>query len=127
MQLEAISKPTLESARAALERKAKIYDKLRKGKTGGLNEKQYESLLVDVCSFLLSTWPYEEQFDSKPAGGEWESDSDDVDESLTVPRAPEVVRFASIAKGLTNLGRSHCGIYRRVWTRANCEAIRSAS
>lgn len=48
VELEAISKPTLESARAALERKAKIYDKLRKGKSGGLTDKQYETLLVDV-------------------------------------------------------------------------------
>lgn len=48
IQLEAISKPTLDSARAALERKAKIYDKLRQGKTGGLNDKQYSALLVDV-------------------------------------------------------------------------------
>jgi len=46
--LEAIDKPTLESARAVLERKAKIYDKLKKGKTGGLSENQYNSLLVDV-------------------------------------------------------------------------------
>ncbi|KAJ6513328.1 hypothetical protein C8R45DRAFT_812987 [Mycena sanguinolenta] len=73
IELEAISKPTLESARAALERKAKIYDKLKKGKTGGLNDKQYESLLVD--------------FDSKPSD-HYESDSDDVDESLEVPRPP---------------------------------------
>lgn len=43
-----VSKPALEDARAALERKAKIYDKLRRGKTGGLDEKQYDSLLVDV-------------------------------------------------------------------------------
>lgn len=50
IELEAVSQPTLESARAALERKAEIYDKLRKGKTGGLNDKQYESLLVDVGS-----------------------------------------------------------------------------
>ncbi|KAJ7227135.1 hypothetical protein GGX14DRAFT_628361 [Mycena pura] len=68
LELEAISKP---SARAALERKAKIYDKLKKGQTGGLNDKQYESLLVD--------------FDSKPVS-HFESDSDDVDESLEVPR-----------------------------------------
>lgn len=51
IELEAVSKPVLESARAALERKAKIYDKLRKGKTGGLNDKQYDALLVDV-SFI---------------------------------------------------------------------------
>jgi hypothetical protein len=43
-----ISKPTLESARAKLERKSKIYEKLSKGKSGGLSDKQYESLLVDV-------------------------------------------------------------------------------
>jgi hypothetical protein len=48
IELEAVSKPTLESARTALERKAKIYDKLRKGQTGGLNDKQYDMLLVDV-------------------------------------------------------------------------------
>jgi hypothetical protein len=48
IELEAISKPTLESARAALERKAKIYDKLKKGKTGGLSDAQYDALLVDV-------------------------------------------------------------------------------
>jgi len=48
IELEAISKPTLESARSALERKAKIYEKLRKGKTGGLSDKQYDALLVDV-------------------------------------------------------------------------------
>lgn len=48
-----MSKVTVESARAALERKAKVYEKLMKGKSGGLNEKQYEALLVDVrVSFL---------------------------------------------------------------------------
>jgi hypothetical protein len=46
--LEAISKPTLEHARAALERKAKVYDKLKKGRSGGLNDAQYDALLVDV-------------------------------------------------------------------------------
>ncbi|KAG6865719.1 hypothetical protein C0991_012365 [Blastosporella zonata] len=74
VELEAVSKPTLESARAALERKAKIYDKLRKGKTGGLNDKQYDELLVD--------------FDSKPTSAQYESDSEDVDESLNVPQPP---------------------------------------
>ncbi|KAJ7475800.1 hypothetical protein FB451DRAFT_1397202 [Mycena latifolia] len=73
IELEAISKPTLESARAALERKAKIYDKLKRGQTGGLNDKQYESLLVD--------------FDSKPVS-DFESDSDDLDESVEVARPP---------------------------------------
>ncbi|KAF8348820.1 hypothetical protein F5887DRAFT_1241934 [Amanita rubescens] len=74
IELEAIDKPTLESARAVLERKAKIYDKLKKGKTGGLSENQYNSLLVD--------------FDSKPIRT-YESDSDDVDESLTIPKPPD--------------------------------------
>lgn len=63
IELEEVSRPTLESARAALERKAQVYEKLRKGKSGGLSEKQYESLLVDVrvstrssfCAWLTST------------------------------------------------------------------------
>jgi hypothetical protein len=42
------SKPTLEAAKDALERKAAQYEKLKKGKTAGLSEKQFESLLVDV-------------------------------------------------------------------------------
>ncbi|KAK0204735.1 hypothetical protein DFS33DRAFT_1382635 [Desarmillaria ectypa] len=73
IELEAVSKPTLELARATLERKAKIYDKLRKGKSGGLSEKQFDALLVD--------------FDNKAP--EWEDDEDDIDESLTVPHAPD--------------------------------------
>ncbi|KAI0072538.1 hypothetical protein K474DRAFT_1678587 [Panus rudis PR-1116 ss-1] len=73
IELEAVDRPTLERARAVLERKAHVYEKLRKGKSGGLSEKQYETLLVD--------------FDSKPIDS-YESDSDDVDESLTVPKPP---------------------------------------
>lgn len=56
IELDEISRPTLESARAVLERKAKMYEKLSKGKSGGLNDKQYENLLVDVrhlCTHLL--------------------------------------------------------------------------
>ncbi|KDQ57185.1 hypothetical protein JAAARDRAFT_194353 [Jaapia argillacea MUCL 33604] len=75
IELEQVSRPTLESARAALEKKAKIYEQLRKGKTGGLSDKQYEGLLVD--------------FDSKGSNDVYESDSDDVDESLVVPKAQE--------------------------------------
>ncbi|KAF8656817.1 hypothetical protein AX16_002366 [Volvariella volvacea WC 439] len=74
IELEEISKPTLESARAVLERKAKIYEKLRKGKTGGLSEKQYDALLVDFDSTVPTYF---------------QSHSDDEDESLTVPKAPE--------------------------------------
>ncbi|KAF8440525.1 hypothetical protein L210DRAFT_3612382 [Boletus edulis BED1] len=73
IEIEAVSKVTVESARAALERKAKVYEKLMKGKSGGLSEKQYEALLVD--------------FDSKGID-HYESDSDDADESLTVPTKP---------------------------------------
>lgn len=50
-----------------------MYEKLRKGKSGGLSEKQYETLLVD--------------FEQNPMDP-YDSDSDDVDESLTVPVPP---------------------------------------
>jgi hypothetical protein len=53
VELEAVSKVTVESARAALERKAKVYEKLRKGKSGGLSEKQYSALLVDVSTLAF--------------------------------------------------------------------------
>lgn len=57
IELEEVSKVTIESGRAVLERKAKIYEKLRKGKSGGLTDKQYEALLVDVCMLLvLAEW-----------------------------------------------------------------------
>ncbi|KAI9061043.1 hypothetical protein FKP32DRAFT_1667775 [Trametes sanguinea] len=82
IELEEISKPTLESARAILERKAKVYDKLRKGKSGGLNEKQYDALLVD--------------FEQKAIDSHFESDSDDVDESLTVPEGDASVQSVDI-------------------------------
>ncbi|KZT22375.1 hypothetical protein NEOLEDRAFT_657329 [Neolentinus lepideus HHB14362 ss-1] len=75
IELEAVSKPTLEKARAVLERKAKIYDKLRKGKSAGLSDKQFDALLVDFDQNVPSILPDE-------------SDSDDVDESLTVPKPP---------------------------------------
>ncbi|KAF8807029.1 hypothetical protein BYT27DRAFT_7100554 [Phlegmacium glaucopus] len=75
IELEEISRPTLDSARAVLERKAKIYEKLRRGKTGGLNDAQYDALLVDFDSHTASSRYYE-------AG------SGDEDESLTVPKPP---------------------------------------
>ncbi|KAF8318477.1 hypothetical protein DL93DRAFT_2133264 [Clavulina sp. PMI_390] len=75
IELEEVSKPTIENARAALERKAALYEKLRKGKTGGLSEKQYDSLLVD--------------FDAQEYNDDaFSSDSDDVDESASVPQRP---------------------------------------
>lgn len=51
--MEALSKQTVESVREALERKAKVYDKLKRGKTGGLTDAQYGELLVDVRPYVL--------------------------------------------------------------------------
>ena len=39
---------TAESVEEKLKRKAEIYDKLQKGKTGGLTSTQLDNLLVDV-------------------------------------------------------------------------------
>jgi len=44
-----VAKPVLEEAREMLKRKEKLYNKLRRGKSGGLDGKQYETVLVDVC------------------------------------------------------------------------------
>ncbi|KAL1706774.1 hypothetical protein EV121DRAFT_200556 [Schizophyllum commune] len=71
LQMEAVDRPTLESSRARLEEKARIYDKLKRGQTAGLDSAHYDALLVD--------------FDAKG----YEAHSDDEDESLTVPRAPD--------------------------------------
>ncbi|KAH9058380.1 hypothetical protein EDB87DRAFT_1742597 [Lactarius vividus] len=60
IEQEAVDRRTVESSR--------IYEKLKKGQFGGLSEVQYGELLVD--------------FDSKP-DDPYESDSDDLDESLT--------------------------------------------
>ncbi|KAL8278617.1 hypothetical protein RQP46_008909 [Phenoliferia psychrophenolica] len=60
--------------KAQLEKKALLYEKIRKGKTGGLDEKQIETLLVD--------------FDRKDDGSDDDSDSDADDESATVPVIP---------------------------------------
>lgn len=49
----AASRHTTESVRAALERKAAIYDKLKKGQTGGLSDVQYDALLVDVRAHIF--------------------------------------------------------------------------
>ena len=55
IEAEVASQQTVESARAALERKAKIYEKLKRGKSGGLTDAQYDNLLVDVSSI---PWSY---------------------------------------------------------------------
>ncbi|CAE6380129.1 unnamed protein product [Rhizoctonia solani] len=75
-EMDQISKPTLESARAKLERKAQLYDQLQKAKGAGLSEKQRESLLID--------------FDSWDSGNDTDSSGDrDRDESLIVPGRDE--------------------------------------
>ncbi|KAK1224073.1 hypothetical protein PQX77_008403 [Marasmius sp. AFHP31] len=91
LEQEVVDRPTWDSARTRLEEKAKKYDKLNKGKTGGYTETQIENLLVD--------------FESKPVNDRWESDSEDNDESLTVPKPPmdaddEIVEY------IDDLGRS---------------------
>ena len=48
LEQERLDRRTVESTRAALERKAKIYEKLKKGQSGGLNDAQFDALLVDV-------------------------------------------------------------------------------
>ncbi|CAE6343454.1 unnamed protein product [Rhizoctonia solani] len=73
-EMDQISRPTLESARAMLERKAQLYDQLQKGKGAGLSEKQRESLLID--------------FDSRDSGSDTDSNGD-RDESLVVPGQDE--------------------------------------
>ena len=91
IESEIASKRTYDSARAALERKAQIYEKLRKGKSGGLNDAQVDALLVDVCTIFIVNMGtlIISQFDAKNPNGYYESDSDDVDESLTVPERPD--------------------------------------
>ncbi|GAA5895411.1 CCDC174 family protein [Sporobolomyces salmoneus] len=73
-----------ERIRERLEKKAKIYDKIRRGKSGGLNEAQIDSLLVDFDKTAES-------------GSESDSEADDsgADESLTVPKRPRRSRPSS--------------------------------
>jgi len=48
LEQEVLDRRTVESARSILERKAKLYGKLKKGQSGGLSEAQFDGLLVDV-------------------------------------------------------------------------------
>lgn len=43
-----VDKASLESSKGALERKAKIYEELKRGRTGGLSERQLAEASVDV-------------------------------------------------------------------------------
>ena len=51
--MEEASKQTAEASRSIMERKAEIYNKLKKGQTGGLSNAQVDALLVDVRISLL--------------------------------------------------------------------------
>jgi hypothetical protein len=89
-ELEAIARPTVDRAMAALERKAHIYEKLKKGQTGGLSDKQYDALLVD----------FDKKAEDEGYGNESESEED---ESLTLPKPPLDVR--------THMAHLHSGDY----------------
>ncbi|GAA5868360.1 hypothetical protein JCM1840_005655 [Sporobolomyces johnsonii] len=66
-----------DKIKSALERKAAIYDKIRRGKTGGLNDAQIDSLLVDFDR---------KNYDNPDLSSDDPDDStSDVDESRTVP------------------------------------------
>jgi hypothetical protein len=47
-RLGKVDRATLETSQAALERKARIYDELKRGGTGGLSERQLKEAAVDV-------------------------------------------------------------------------------
>ncbi|KAI0049765.1 hypothetical protein FA95DRAFT_1604082 [Auriscalpium vulgare] len=68
-----VSKPTADAAKESLKKKAKLYEAAKKGDYTALTPAQQEALLVN--------------FEEKPDDA-YESDSDDVDESLTVPKPP---------------------------------------
>ncbi|KAF8753315.1 hypothetical protein RHS01_07144 [Rhizoctonia solani] len=76
-EIDQISRPTLESARAKLERKAKLYDQLQKGKGAGLSEKQRESLLIDDDPVI----EYEDEFGRIRTGRRSEVPRDRLPES----------------------------------------------
>lgn len=50
LEQDRLDRRTVESTRSILERKTKLYEKLKKGQSGGLSEAQFDSLLVDVRS-----------------------------------------------------------------------------
>ncbi|KAI0691522.1 hypothetical protein C8T65DRAFT_834153 [Cerioporus squamosus] len=73
VELEEVPRAVLEEGSAILAKKARTYKKLKQGKSGGLSDKQLENLLVDIELKEIN----------------YESDSDDADESLTVPVRPQ--------------------------------------
>jgi hypothetical protein len=78
---------TAESVEEKLKRKAEIYEKLQKGKTGGLTSAQLDNLLVDVSELSSSSHTLTDtkmiQFDSKDAQSSSEDESDEGDEQKT--------------------------------------------
>ena len=54
LEQDRLDRRTVESSRSILERKAKLYKKLKKGQSGGLSEAQFDALLVNVRSHVLS-------------------------------------------------------------------------
>ncbi|KAI1797359.1 hypothetical protein LXA43DRAFT_410919 [Ganoderma leucocontextum] len=80
-----------EDSRVVLERKVKKYELLKKGKTGGYSDKQYSELLVD----------FEQKYNDH-----YESDSDEVDESLTLPVAPQDAKDDPLVEYVDELGRT---------------------
>ena len=88
IEVDESARRTAEDARANLEKKAKQYDLLRKGKTGGLTDKQFSELVVDVSpqSAVHSIQLYGNaygvvvQFDSK-----YHDTDSDEDESSDAP------------------------------------------
>ncbi|KAJ4477157.1 hypothetical protein J3R30DRAFT_3703406 [Lentinula aciculospora] len=90
--VETLSRPTLENIRISLESQSKRYSQLMRGKTGGLSEKDLDALLVD--------------FDAKGVDSKWESDNDDVDESLTVPAPPTNDEDDPLVEYLDEFGRN---------------------
>ncbi|KAI0768051.1 hypothetical protein BD413DRAFT_137370 [Trametes elegans] len=92
IELETISQPTWESARAKLERKVQWYKDESRGKTGRLSDKKREELLVD--------------FALKPPDPHFQSDSEDEDESLTVPVPPQEEQDDPVMEYQDEFGRT---------------------
>jgi hypothetical protein len=53
LEQDRLDRRTVESTRSILERKTKLYEKLKKGQSGGLSKAQFDSLLVDVRCHVL--------------------------------------------------------------------------
>jgi len=94
---------TTESVEEKLKRKAEIYEKLQKGKTGGLSSAQLDNLLVDVSEFFPSSHTLTDtgviQFDSKDAQSSSEDESDEDNEQNAQQDQVRVIPSFSGANG----------------------------